>query len=242
MMCQHCAEPPCVDVCPTGASFKRADGIVLVDRHTCIGCRYCMMACPYKARSFVHEPLPTRSPTCRAARAASRAARCACTASTAASKPACVEACSRRATAPSCSATSTIRQRDRQARARACQPRQLRADLKLTRRALPGHLTMKPATLPRNAQASGLLAALGGLVSAGGPGAAHYMEVHGHVVTGMNNQVVWGLPHVFAIFMIVAASGVLNVASIGSVFGQPALQAARAAVGPAQRWPCWPAA
>ncbi len=57
VMCQHCAEPPCVDVCPTGASFKRADGIVLVDRHICIGCRYCMMACPYKARSFVHEPL-----------------------------------------------------------------------------------------------------------------------------------------------------------------------------------------
>ncbi len=57
MLCQHCAEPPCVDVCPTGASFKRADGIVLVDRHACIGCRYCMMACPYKARSFVHEPI-----------------------------------------------------------------------------------------------------------------------------------------------------------------------------------------
>lgn len=55
MLCQHCAEPPCVDVCPTGASFKRADGIVLVDKHICIGCRYCMMACPYKARSFVHE-------------------------------------------------------------------------------------------------------------------------------------------------------------------------------------------
>jgi len=55
VMCQHCAEPPCVDVCPTGASFKRADGIVLVDRHACIGCRYCMMACPYHARSFVHE-------------------------------------------------------------------------------------------------------------------------------------------------------------------------------------------
>jgi tetrathionate reductase subunit B len=62
VMCQHCAEPPCVDVCPTGASFKRADGIVLVDRHTCIGCRYCMMACPYKARSFVHEPLTQQKP------------------------------------------------------------------------------------------------------------------------------------------------------------------------------------
>ncbi|HRI17143.1 MAG TPA: 4Fe-4S dicluster domain-containing protein [Burkholderiaceae bacterium] len=62
VMCQHCAEPPCVDVCPTGASFKRADGIVLVDRHTCIGCRYCMMACPYKARSFVHEPLTGQKP------------------------------------------------------------------------------------------------------------------------------------------------------------------------------------
>jgi tetrathionate reductase subunit B len=62
VMCQHCAEPPCVDVCPTGASFKRADGIVLVDRHTCIGCRYCMMACPYQARSFVHEPLTDQKP------------------------------------------------------------------------------------------------------------------------------------------------------------------------------------
>lgn len=57
MMCQHCEEPPCVDVCPTQASFKRADGIVLVDKHICIGCRYCVMACPYQARSFVHEVL-----------------------------------------------------------------------------------------------------------------------------------------------------------------------------------------
>ena len=55
LMCQHCEHPPCVDVCPTGASFRRADGIVLVDKHTCIGCRYCVMACPYGARSFVHE-------------------------------------------------------------------------------------------------------------------------------------------------------------------------------------------
>ncbi len=62
VMCQHCQEPPCVDVCPTGASFKRADGIVLVDRHICIGCRYCMMACPYKARSFIHEELTNQKP------------------------------------------------------------------------------------------------------------------------------------------------------------------------------------
>ena len=62
MMCQHCENPPCVDVCPTGASFKRVDGIVLVDKHRCIGCRYCMMACPYKARSFVHEPLHDQNP------------------------------------------------------------------------------------------------------------------------------------------------------------------------------------
>ena len=62
MMCQHCAHPPCVDVCPTGASMKRADGIVLVDRHTCIGCRYCMLACPYKARSFVHLRLTEQNP------------------------------------------------------------------------------------------------------------------------------------------------------------------------------------
>jgi len=57
VMCQHCEDPPCVDVCPTGASFKRADGIVLVDKHACIGCRYCVMACPFGARSFIHEPV-----------------------------------------------------------------------------------------------------------------------------------------------------------------------------------------
>jgi molybdopterin-containing oxidoreductase family membrane subunit len=66
------------------------------------------------------------------------------------------------------------------------------------------------------------LALLGGLVTLAGLAAAHYMEERGHIVTGMTNQVVWGLPHVFAIFMIVAASGVLNVASIGSVFRDPA--------------------
>jgi Ni/Fe-hydrogenase subunit HybB-like protein len=65
-----------------------------------------------------------------------------------------------------------------------------------------------------------LLVSAGGLVVLIGLYAAHMMEEHGHIITGMNNQIVWGLPHVFAIFMIVAASGVLNVASIGSVFGK----------------------
>lgn len=62
VMCQHCEKPPCVDVCPTGASMQRADGIVQVNKHICIGCRYCMMACPYKARSFVHESLTDQRP------------------------------------------------------------------------------------------------------------------------------------------------------------------------------------
>ena len=71
------------------------------------------------------------------------------------------------------------------------------------------------------------LVAMGGLVVLMGLYAAHMMEEHGHIITGMNNQIVWGIPHVFAIFMIVAASGVLNVASIGSVFGK-AIYKARA--------------
>lgn len=72
-----------------------------------------------------------------------------------------------------------------------------------------------------------LLLAAGGLVALAGLYAVHMMESHGHVITGMNNQIVWGMPHVFAIFLIVAASGVLNVASIGSVFGK-AMYKARA--------------
>ncbi len=65
-----------------------------------------------------------------------------------------------------------------------------------------------------------MLLALGGLVLLGTLFAFFTLEHHGHVLTGMNNQIVWGLPHVFAVFLIVAASGVLNVASIGSVFGK----------------------
>ena len=53
--CQHCAEPPCVPVCPTGATRQRADGLVMMDYETCIGCGYCAVACPYQARTIVHD-------------------------------------------------------------------------------------------------------------------------------------------------------------------------------------------
>jgi len=65
----------------------------------------------------------------------------------------------------------------------------------------------------------GLLGILAAVIAAG-LGAAYYMEHQGHWVTGMSNQIVWGTPHVFAVFLIVAASGALNVASISSVFGR----------------------
>jgi phenylacetyl-CoA:acceptor oxidoreductase subunit 1 len=50
--CMHCKKPPCVEVCPTGASRKKADGQVVVEQKDCIGCRYCITACPYEARVF----------------------------------------------------------------------------------------------------------------------------------------------------------------------------------------------
>lgn len=52
VLCMHCKDPPCQKACPTGATIKRPDGIVYVDTAKCIGCRYCMMACPYQARYF----------------------------------------------------------------------------------------------------------------------------------------------------------------------------------------------
>ncbi|MDO8300205.1 4Fe-4S dicluster domain-containing protein [Lacisediminimonas sp.] len=54
--CQHCAEPPCVPVCPTGATRQRDDGLVTIDYDMCIGCAYCVVSCPYQARTIEHDP------------------------------------------------------------------------------------------------------------------------------------------------------------------------------------------
>jgi molybdopterin-containing oxidoreductase family membrane subunit len=81
---------------------------------------------------------------------------------------------------------------------------------------------MKFVLRPLKPSGPGFLALLSGLglLLALGLGAVWYMEHQGHIVTGMSNQVVWGLPHVFAVFLVVAASGALNVASMASVFGK----------------------
>src|SRR5271157_1944009 len=53
--CMHCKDAPCITVCPTHASYKRADGIVMVNADECIGCRYCVAACPYGARTYLKQ-------------------------------------------------------------------------------------------------------------------------------------------------------------------------------------------
>jgi molybdopterin-containing oxidoreductase family iron-sulfur binding subunit len=52
MLCMHCQEAPCLEVCPTGATFRGEGGLVLVNDDLCVGCRYCIMACPYESRSY----------------------------------------------------------------------------------------------------------------------------------------------------------------------------------------------
>lgn len=55
VLCNHCQEAPCLKVCPTNATTQRADGVVMVDYDKCIGCRYCVIACPYQNRTFLAE-------------------------------------------------------------------------------------------------------------------------------------------------------------------------------------------
>ncbi|MEJ5376932.1 MAG: 4Fe-4S dicluster domain-containing protein [bacterium] len=98
VLCNHCDNPPCVRVCPTKATFKREDGIVMMDYHRCIGCRFCMAGCPFGARSlnwrdprpFIKElnkefPTRTRGVVEKCNFCEERLAK--------GQKPACVEAC-----------------------------------------------------------------------------------------------------------------------------------------------------
>ncbi|MDE2006038.1 MAG: 4Fe-4S dicluster domain-containing protein [Rhodospirillales bacterium] len=80
--CQHCDNPPCMEVCPSTATQKRADGIVTIDQDLCIGCSYCIMACPYDARALTEAPsyafgaAPTEAETARGTRQAGVASKC----------------------------------------------------------------------------------------------------------------------------------------------------------------------
>lgn len=97
LMCNHCDNPPCAQVCPVQATYKRGDGIVIVDHHRCIGCRYCMIACPYNARMFNfkdNEEWPNKEFPKRSHGVAEACNLCAHRLDTG-GLPACVETCSR---------------------------------------------------------------------------------------------------------------------------------------------------
>ncbi|MHB9112847.1 MAG: sulfate reduction electron transfer complex DsrMKJOP subunit DsrO [Thermoleophilia bacterium] len=100
LLCQHCTNPPCVHVCPTKASFVREkDGIVMIDEHRCIGCRYCVIACPFRARSIVfrENPVPPAEQNSKVPAmmlgVATKCTFCAHKDLEAGEKPACVEKC-----------------------------------------------------------------------------------------------------------------------------------------------------
>lgn len=95
LMCQHCAQAPCVEVCPTGASLRRKDGIVLVDKHVCIGCRYCVAACPFKARGFTHEPVLAPSPNAPRGKGTAEGCTLCAHRIDKGGRPACVDACAK---------------------------------------------------------------------------------------------------------------------------------------------------
>lgn len=100
LLCQHCSDPPCVHVCVTKASFVRErDGIVLIDEHRCIGCRYCVIACPFRARTIVFRdnPVPREEQNSKVPSmmlgVATKCTFCAHKDLEAGEIPACVEAC-----------------------------------------------------------------------------------------------------------------------------------------------------
>jgi molybdopterin-containing oxidoreductase family iron-sulfur binding subunit len=102
VMCNHCDNPPCVRVCPTQSTWRRNDGVIMMDMHRCIGCRYCMSACPYGSRSFNwKDPKPYISKVNRQYPTRTRGVveKCNFCAERLAKglKPACVEACKKEA-------------------------------------------------------------------------------------------------------------------------------------------------
>lgn len=102
LLCMHCSDPPCVHVCVTKASFVREkDGLVLIDEHRCIGCRYCVIACPYRMRTIVfrENPVPRSEQNSKVPAmmlgVATKCTFCAHKDLEAGEIPACVEACAK---------------------------------------------------------------------------------------------------------------------------------------------------